>query len=105
MKGSQAEGAGWNHVVAGHFNPAKGGKSQFSVSQSELRDILQSKEVVGSPVVRILESARGPRYVREVTLGGRNIGIDVTTKSSTSTFTIMSDKYGNLITTFPGKIK
>jgi hypothetical protein len=69
MNGSQAEKAGWNHVIADHFNLTKPGKSQFSISQSELRDILQSRETISSPVIQILTSARGPRYVREVTLG------------------------------------
>jgi hypothetical protein len=97
--------AGWTHVAAEHFNPARSGKSQFTISQSELRHLLQTREVIGSPVVRVLQSSSGPVYVREVTLDGRIIGTDVTTKSPTSTFTIMTDGVGNLVTTFPGRIK
>lgn len=97
--------AGWIHVLAEHFNPAKSGKSQFGISQSELRYLLQSREVAGSPVVGVLQSREGPRYVREVTLKGRIIGIDATTKSPTSTFTIMTDRFGNLVTTFPGRTR
>lgn len=103
--GSQAEGAGWNHVIADHFNPAKTGKSQFSVSSKELRDLLQSPEVVSSPIVRILPSNDGPRFVREVVVQGKSIGIDVTTKGPTSTLTVLCDEYGNLVTAFPGKLK
>ena len=91
-------------MVADHFNPAKARKSQFSLSQSELRDLLQTREVVGSPVVRTLEGAAGNRYVREVTIDGRTIGTDVTTKAPTATLTIMSDEYGNLVTAFPGNL-
>jgi filamentous hemagglutinin len=105
MEGSQAKKEGWKHVLAEHYNPAKGGSSQFSVSQTELRALLQSPEVVHSPVIRDLPSARGWRYLREVTLAGRTIGVDVTANSPTSTFTIITDKYGNLITTFPGRLK
>jgi hypothetical protein len=101
--GSQAEGAGWNHVVNEHFSN-KPTKSQFTIDQSELRSILQSKEIVQSPVTRILDSADGPRYVREIDFG-RQIGIDKFSKQPTSTFTILTDRYGNLVTTTPGKIK
>jgi filamentous hemagglutinin len=104
MNGDKSDGLGWNHVVAEHFNPTKRGKSQFSVNQNELRTILQSKEVVGAPVVRVLESKKGTRYLREVTLEGHPVGIDVRTKSATSTLTVVTDREGNLITTFPGKL-
>jgi hypothetical protein len=100
--GSQAEGAGWNHVVHEHFS-GKSNKSQFTVSQDEFRTILQSKTVVNSPVSRILESANGPRYVRDIDLG-RVIGIDKFSGQPTSRFTILSDKYGNIVTASPGKI-
>jgi filamentous hemagglutinin len=102
--GSQAEGAGFNHVIAEHFS-GKASKSEFTVSQNELKAILQSKEVVQSPVSRILESADGPRYVREIDLG-RSIGLDkFSSRQPTSTMTVLTDRYGNLVTTTPGKIK
>ncbi|MEN7550421.1 hypothetical protein AAG747_21055 [Rapidithrix thailandica] len=42
---------GWNHVVNGHFNRALGNnRSVFSISQTELRGILQSESVINSPL-------------------------------------------------------
>jgi hypothetical protein len=41
----------------------------------ELRDLLQSKPVVSTPVTRMVNSADGVRYVREVDVG-RWIGAD-----------------------------
>ncbi len=101
--GSQAEGAGWKHAVFEHFS-GKPNKSQFTVSQEEFRTILQSKEVVNSPVSRILESANGPRYVRDIDLG-KVIGIDKFSGQATSRFTVLTDRYGNLVTASPGIIK
>ncbi|MFK3790324.1 hypothetical protein ACI2KO_08695 [Pseudomonas piscis] len=63
--GSQAEGAGWNHLTNEHYSLTKN-KSQFTVPQEELLQILQSKEVINTPITKILPSADGPRYVREV---------------------------------------
>jgi filamentous hemagglutinin len=95
---------GWNHIVEEHFNPSKGGKSQFEISQAELRALLQAREVVRAPIVRVLRSDNGPRYLREVIFEGRIIGVDATTKSPTSILTVMTDEFGNLVTTFPGRI-
>ncbi|MFN3330776.1 MAG: hypothetical protein ACK419_07620, partial [Pyrinomonadaceae bacterium] len=50
--GSVAEGAGFNHVLDRHFNPSKNA-SQFTVTPNELKTILQSKEVVSTPVSRV----------------------------------------------------
>ncbi|MFY3433962.1 pre-toxin TG domain-containing protein [Achromobacter mucicolens] len=72
--GSQADGAGWDHLTNEHYSSTKN-KSQFTVPQEELRELLQSREVVSTPVTKILPSVDGPRYVREVDLG-RNIGTD-----------------------------
>lgn len=101
--GSQAEGAGWRHAVHEHYS-GKAGKSQFTIPQDELRTLLQSKEVVSMPVSNVLESAVGPRYVRVIDLG-RPVGIDKFTKQPTSTFTVLTDRYGNLVTVSPGVIK
>ena len=44
--------AGWKHVVDGHFDrPASRSRSVFTITQSELRMILQSDQVVGAPVL------------------------------------------------------
>ncbi|MBI3560571.1 MAG: RHS domain-containing protein [Gammaproteobacteria bacterium] len=95
---------GWAHVLKRHFS-GQPNASQFSVSQSELKSLLQSKQVVGTPVSRTVESADGLRYVREIDMG-RTIGIDAMNgNATTSIMTTMSDKYGNLITVFPGVLK
>jgi len=80
--------------------------SQFTVPQEELRQILQSKEVVSTPITKILPSADGPRYVREVDLLGRSIGTDKFNNfSPTSKMSVLTDGAGNLVSAFPGVIK
>ena len=110
--GSAAEGAGFNHVLDRHFNPSKNA-SQFSVTPDELKTILQSKEVVSTPVSRVLQAeVKLPdgtkviqdRYLREVTLNS-NIGIDKFSNSPTNIMTVLTDKFGNLVTATPGVIK
>jgi YD repeat-containing protein len=101
--GDPGEKAGWNHVVEEHFS-GKPNKSQFTISQNELRYFLQSEPVVQAPVSQVVESAIGPRYVRELDFG-RPIGIDKFSGKYTSTFVVMTDRYGNLVTTYPGRIK
>lgn len=58
--------------------------------------------MVSAPVTRMLES--GIRYVREVNLSG-SIGIDKFSGQPTSTMTVLTDRFGNLITTAPGVVK
>lgn len=110
--GSAEEGAGFNHVLDRHFNPSKNA-SQFSITPDELKGVLQSKEVVNTPVSRVLYSdiklangtiERLARYVREVTLDS-NIGVDKFSGSPTNIMTVLTDKYGNLVTATPGVIK
>lgn len=87
-----------------HYSSVKN-KSQFTVPQEELRQVLQSKEVVSTPVTRILPSADGPRYVCEVDLG-RNIGTDKFNNfSNTTKMTVLTDRAGNLVSAFPGVLK
>ncbi|BFH71439.1 hypothetical protein J27TS7_32090 [Paenibacillus dendritiformis] len=110
--GTAEEGAGFNHVLDRHFNPSKNA-SQFSITPDELKGVLQSKEVVSTPVSRVLYSdikladgtiEKQARYVREVTLDS-NIGIDKFSGSPTNIMTVLTDKYGNLVTATPGVIK
>jgi hypothetical protein len=102
--GSQAEGAGWNHLTNEHYSAVKN-KSQFTVPQEKLRQILQSKEVVSTPVTKVLPSADGLRYVREIDLG-RNIGTDkFNSFSPTTKITELPDGAGNLVSAFPGVLK
>jgi RHS repeat-associated protein len=93
---------GWEHVVKEHFT-GKPGKSQFGVTEEELRDILQSKKVVETTVSRVLPSAQGPRYVREVTLD-YSVGVDKYTGQPTSTMSVLTDRFGNLVTATPGSM-
>ncbi|GBG07986.1 RHS repeat-associated core domain-containing protein [Paenibacillus agaridevorans] len=94
---------GWKHVVDRHFSGKNA--SQFTVTQDELRSLLSSEEIVNSPVVRSIDSADGVRYVREITLD-KSIGLDKFNDfKPTSTFTILTDKHGNLVTATPGVIK
>lgn len=101
--GSASEGAGWEHVVDRHFNSTKNA-SQFTVTQQELRGILQSETVVNTPISRALESADGIRYVREINLN-RTIGVDKFSGQPTSIMTVLTDKFGNLVTATPGVIR
>ncbi|WP_342772893.1 hypothetical protein [Paenibacillus lentus] len=94
---------GFKHVVQEHFSTKN--KSQFTISQDELRTILSDKNVVSTPVTRTLDSADGIRYVREVTLN-KPIGTDKFNDfNPTSTMTILTDSHGNLVTASPGIIK
>jgi filamentous hemagglutinin len=60
---------------------------------------------VSTPVTRIVDSADGVRYVREVDVG-RSIDTDKFNGGQpTSIMTVMADKFGNLVTAFPGVLK
>lgn len=66
---------------------------------------MQSKEVVKSPISRVINSNDGLRYERVITLN-KNIGYDkFSVGKATSTITILTDKFGNLVTVTPGRIK
>ena len=100
--------AGWEHVVKRHFS-GKENASQFTLSQSEVKTILQSKEVAKIPISNTQISknkATGQNetlYERVVTLD-KNIGIDKFSGKPTNTMTILTDKKGNLITATPGRL-
>jgi hypothetical protein len=95
---------GMGHVLERHLDPSVNA-SQFTISESELRSLLQSQDVVSAPVLRTVQSGDGLAYIREINVGS-NIGLDKFSGNlPTSTLTVMTDKYGNLITTFPGKLK
>ncbi|MFV8859949.1 VENN motif pre-toxin domain-containing protein, partial [Serratia fonticola] len=93
---------GWEHVVQRHFSDKNA--SQFTISQSEVKTILQSNDVSKVPISRKIDSADGPRYERVITLD-KSIGIDKFSGKPTNTMTILTDGKGNLITTTPGRIK
>lgn len=77
-------------------------KSQFTINEGEIRSLLSSKQVVGSPAA-ILESGG---FVRQIDVG-RTIGNLPANAGgkSTSILTVITDEYGNLINTFPGPLK
>lgn len=94
---------GMDHVVARHLS-GKANASQFSISEEAVTGLLQSKLVVNTPVTRLVESADGLRYLRQVNVG-TNIGFDKFAGRMTSTMTVLTDKFGNLVTAFPGALK
>lgn len=70
-----------------------------------MRGLLQSKAVVSTPVIRIVESADGVRCVREVDVK-HFIGTDnFSGGGAASTMTVMTDRFGNLVTAFPDVMK
>lgn len=85
--------------MEGHFDRALGNsRSIFSILPDELKTILQSKNIVQSPVKAIPDG----QYVRTVNTGkivgktALKFGGDETTWIQ-----IFTDKAGNLITTYP----
>ena len=74
------------------------------MGQSELRGLLGSKQVVESPVVRTLEGPGGTQSLRQIDLG-QSIGVDKFTGANTSTLSVITDGFGNLVTTFPGVLR
>ena len=93
---------GMNHILKEHLS-GKANKSQFNMPEGELRQLLQSNQVVSSPVVKTLESkTHGVLYVRQVDVG-RTIGTDyLKNNNATSIITTQTDRFGNIVTAFPG---
>jgi filamentous hemagglutinin len=79
--------------------------SQFSIGESDLRSLLQDPNTISTPITREIPRADGIRYVREIDVG-KTIGTDKYSDGQpTSVMTVLSDRYGNLVTAFPGKLK
>jgi hypothetical protein len=90
------------HVISRHLS-GKANASQFSLSEAELWSVLSSRAAANSPVVRSVESTDGIRYVREFD-AGRAIGADkFNGNQATSVMTIMTDRFGNLVSTSRGR--
>jgi len=91
--------AGFNHVLNGHFNqPLANSRSIFSISPDKLKSILQSSQVVNSPVTYV----SGGQYVRTVNVG--EVVGNTALKfggQQTTWIKVFTDKAGNLITTYP----
>ena len=95
---------GWQHLVDMHFS-GKTNKSQFTVTQAQLRGILQSKQVVNTPITTTLVSTKGTLYVRYVYLN-RQIGLDKFNNfNPTNIMSVLTDAAGNLVTASPGIIR
>lgn len=102
--GSHNEGAGWNHLTHEHYSSVKN-KSQFTISQKELRKILQSEVVVRTPVSKVLSNKEGMKFVREVDVG-KNVGTDKFNDfSPTTKMVVMTDEEGNLVSAYPGRLE
>ena len=114
LKNRNFNNSGWIHVVDRHLPEGGGTGSQFSISKNELRALLQHKDVVSVPVTRKRisieklgdgHSISHTIYERVVKLN-KNIGYDkFNGNKPTNIMTIQTDKYGNLVTTTPGRIK
>ncbi|WP_339098943.1 hypothetical protein A5821_000281 [Enterococcus sp. 7F3_DIV0205] len=94
---SPSKNAGMNHIRDRHFNPSKNA-GQFTIPETDLKNILQSKLVINTPVKQ-LESGGFERIVDV----GKNIG---TVKpslggGSTTWIKIITDRAGNIITAYP----
>ena len=105
---------GWQHVLKRHLPEGEGSGSQFSISKTELRELLQHKDVVSVPITRVRISIErlndGNRIYHEVyervVRVNKNIGYDkYNNNKPTNIITIQTDKYGNLIPATPGRIK
>lgn len=100
--------AGWEHLVKRHFS-GKPNASQFTISQSEVKSLLQNPDVTKVPISKIQTSdnkATGQKeilYQRVVRLD-KLIGIDKFSNKPTNTMTILTDKHGNLVTATLGVI-
>ena len=96
--------SGWEHVVERHFNPSVNA-SQFTLSQAQLRALLDSKAAVRTPVTRTVVTSQRLLYLREFD-SGFPLGLDkFSNYQPTSTMTILTDEYGNLFTATPGVIR
>ncbi|QPJ63218.1 MAG: hypothetical protein G3M70_15575 [Candidatus Nitronauta litoralis] len=98
---------GFGHTIKGHFNPGKiASKSQFTISQSALKNILTSKSVVQSPASHLTGIGKKATFLREVHLG-QSVGINAAKfgGGSTNILSIISDIKGNLVSTFPGRLR
>ncbi|MER3328691.1 MAG: hypothetical protein RIF34_03865, partial [Candidatus Kapaibacterium sp.] len=84
-------------------------KSKFSISNEEVKSLLQDKRVVKSHVYNPINPATGlsdpNKFVRQVDVGRRigttNVGGVL---QSTSKITVITNRKGNLINVFPGSL-
>jgi len=84
-----------------HGNVLKNNKSQFTITKEQVLDLLQNKRVVQSPIIDI---SKAGHYVREINTHTQ-VGKLCYDEQKTNFLTIITDKYGNLVTAYPGKYK
>ncbi|MWJ31907.1 RHS repeat-associated core domain-containing protein [Saccharibacillus sp. WB 17] len=97
---SDETSSGLNYALKGHKDFTRNNKSQFTVSNEELTQLLQSPKVVNTPAVY---QPKANNYVRQVFLDKTvgNLAIDHG-GTPTRFLTVFTDKFGNLMNTFPG---
>nr|WP_314267283.1 DUF637 domain-containing protein [uncultured Moellerella sp.] len=100
--------AGWEHIMKRHFS-GKSNASQFTISQSEVKSLLQNPEVAKIPISKTQTSVNkvtGEKEIlyQRIIMLDKSIGIDKFSNGSTNTMTILTDKHGNLVTATPGVI-
>ncbi|MBC1938765.1 hypothetical protein HCJ31_04250 [Listeria welshimeri] len=97
---SSSDSAGFKHVVDRHFNPNRNA-GQFTISQDKLISILSDKNIVNIPVKEI----SGNQFERIVdigeTAGTVKPSLPKVGGQTTNYIRIITDKAGNLITTYP----
>ena len=92
--------AGMTHAWNNHGGDmSRTNKSQFTISKDEVVSILQDKKTINTPAYRLPSGD----YVRNVDTG-RIIGHNAKGKNTgpTSIMSVITDKKGNLVTTYPG---
>lgn len=114
LKNRNSNNSGWFHVVDRHLPEGGGTGSQFSIPKSELRELLQHKDIVSVPITqtrisieRLSDGSRISHTIYErVIRVNKDIGYDkYNNNMPTNIMTIQTDKYGNLITTTPGRMQ
>lgn len=97
---ADVKGSGLNYALGKHGGSGPANKSQFSISHDQIKKLLQTKKVVNSPVTI---SPTSGDFVRQVNVGYRVGNLPVNRGgSSTNKLTVITDKKGNLVNTFPG---
>jgi filamentous hemagglutinin len=93
--------SGWDHVVSRHFGGTNT-QSQFTLSEAEVRGILQSDRVVSTPISEIKMINGTPTYVRTVDVE-QIVGTVRQSQggSTTSRIMVQTDSAGNFITAYP----
>lgn len=97
---SRVTGSGLEYAWKNHGGDKAVNKSSFTISKNELKSLLQSPNTIKSTAY---QSTTTGNYVRTVDTG-KNIGIDRKNGGKpTSIITVITDRQGNLVNTFPGK--